>query len=237
MMMKQHSYAFYNGYLSEIYKARSKLERKLKQLENISPVQTPSATKPAAASLSTSYLDARPTSDDIRQRITERRNSVVDTRVAQVADAIDSGEPLDIDQIQTFARMLKWEIDSFGQELEGKCTTSGNSYPNNLSVADHYEYIVLPTLVYELEYPRSESIDWYNVAEKSIATAGLLIVMNLISQTYIYPIVVQTIEMKESGMSLYDRLYYFPGIISNLAFPFLAEYILVRYSSIANAQS
>ncbi|KAA8571648.1 hypothetical protein EYC84_001641 [Monilinia fructicola] len=229
MIMKQHSYAFYNGHLSEEYTTRSKLQRKLKQLENVSPVQTPSATTPAVASLSTSYLDSRPTSSDVRQRVSERRHSVVASNTDQVAAAIDSGEPLDLDQIQTFARILKWEIDFLEKELQGKCSASGNSYPNNLSVANHYEYIVLPTLVYELEYPRSDSIDWYNVAEKTIATAGLLIVMNLISQTYIYPIVVQTIDMKEAGMTLYERLSYFPGIISDLAFPFLAEYILTWY--------
>lgn len=227
MLMKQHSYAFYNGHLSEEYKTRHALQRKLKQLDNISPVQTPSATTPAATSFPTSYLDAKPTSDDVHQRISERRHSIVESDANQVAAAIDSCESLDIEQIQTFSRILKWEIDFLGKELEGKCTTTQNQYPNNLSLANHYEYIVLPTLVYELEYPRSDDIDWYNVAEKSIATAGLLIVMNLISQTYIYPIVVQTIQMKEANMTTYERLWSFPGIVSELAFPFLAEYILV----------
>ncbi|KAF7904934.1 uncharacterized protein EAF01_005456 [Botrytis porri] len=229
MLMKQHSYAFYNGHLSEQYKARSKLQRKLKQLDDISPIQTPSATTPAASALSTSYLEAGPTSDDIYQRVSDRRRSIVDSATDQVAAAIDSGEPLDVDQVQTFARILKWEIDFLGKELEGKCTTTKNQYPKNLSLVNHYEYIVLPTLVYELEYPRSDDIDWYNVAEKSIATVGLLIVMNLISQTYIYPIVVKTIKMKESNLTSLERLHHFPGIVSDLAFPFLAEYILTWY--------
>ncbi|TGO46963.1 hypothetical protein BCON_0299g00010 [Botryotinia convoluta] len=229
MLMKQHSYAFYNGHLSEQYKTRSKLQRKLKQLDDISPIQTPSATTPAVSSLSTSYLDARPTSEDIHQRIADRRRSIVESATDHVAAAIDSGEPLDVDQVQTFARILKWEIDFLSKELEGKCTKTKNQYPNNLSLVNHYEYIVLPTLVYELEYPRSDDIDWYNVAEKSIATAGLLIVMNLISQTYIYPIVVKTIKMKESNLTSLERLRHFPGIVSDLAFPFLAEYILTWY--------
>ncbi|TGO25234.1 hypothetical protein BPAE_0084g00010 [Botrytis paeoniae] len=120
MLMKQHSYAFYNGHLSEQYKTRSKLQRKLKQLDDISPIQTPSATTPAASSLSTSYLDARPTSDDVYQRVSDRRRSIVDSATDKVAAAIDSGEPLDVDQVQTFARILKWEIDFLGKELEGK---------------------------------------------------------------------------------------------------------------------
>jgi hypothetical protein len=48
---------------------------------------------------------------------------------------------------------------------------------------------VLPTLVYELEYPRSEDINWYYVAEKTAAVFGVLAVMNLISQAFIYPVV------------------------------------------------
>jgi hypothetical protein len=50
---------------------------------------------------------------------------------------------------------------------------------------------VLPTLVYELEYPRSEDINWYYVAEKTAAVFGVLAVMNLISQAFIYPVVSQ----------------------------------------------
>ncbi|PQE09206.1 MBOAT family protein [Rutstroemia sp. NJR-2017a BBW] len=231
MLMKQHSYAFYNGHLSEEYKTRKMLLTKLKQLEDLSPCQTPSATVPSASSLSTSYLDHKPTPSDVNQRLYERRHSLGDalSTTDQVAAAIGAGEPLDLDQIQTFARILKWEIDVLTEELKGKSTVSGRSYPNNLTVSNHYEYIVLPTLVYELEYPRSDRINWYYVAEKAAGIVGLLGIMNLISQSYIYPVVVRTIEMKEMGMPLDQRLYVFPSIISDLAFPFLAEYILTWY--------
>jgi len=116
--MKQHSYAFYvnfggysfmtnhsnyvqNGHLSEEYKIREILRRKLKQLENIASVATPSATTPQISSLSTSYLDHEPTASDLNQRRQYQRRSSLDdgsSNVAQVAAAIESGEPLDIDQ-------------------------------------------------------------------------------------------------------------------------------------------
>lgn len=125
--------------------------------------------------------------------------------------------------MQIFERIIKWEIDALTQDLRGKCTTSGNTYPNNLTIANHYEFIVLPTLVYELEYPRTDSINWFYVAEKAVAVFGILGIMSLVSQAFIYPVVVKTLAMKEAGMPLQDRLREFPWILSDLIFPFMVS--------------
>ncbi|KAH8685930.1 MBOAT, membrane-bound O-acyltransferase family-domain-containing protein [Tricladium varicosporioides] len=232
MLMKQHSYAFYNGHLSDVYKMRAKLLQKLKLLENIETVETPSATTPKVSSLTTSYLDFRPNSNDLNQhRQSLRRSSIHEeaSNISQIAAAIESGEPLDVDQVQAFQRIINWEIDALTEDLKGKCTNSGNYYPKNLNAANHFEYIVLPTLVYELEYPRSESINWYYVAEKAVAVFGVLGIMNLVSQTFIYPVVVRTIEMKDAGMTIQERLREFPWILSDLIFPFMMEYMMTWY--------
>ncbi|KUJ15743.1 MBOAT-domain-containing protein [Mollisia scopiformis] len=229
MLMKQHSYAFYNGHLSEAYKMRATLLRKLKQLEAISPVKTPSDTTPRASSLVTSYLDQRPTATDLNQRRKSISGDDGASNILQIAAAIESGEPLDIDQIQTFERIINWEIDALSEDLKGKSTKGGKIYPQNLTVSNHYEFIVLPTLVYELEYPRSDSINWYYVAEKGIAVIGVLGVMNMVSQAFIYPVVIDTMEMKDAGLSLPDRLAHFPWILSDLIFPFMMEYMMTWY--------
>jgi sterol O-acyltransferase len=129
-------------------------------------------------------LDFRPTASDLNQRRQYRRASFDEgaSNLAQVAQAIESREPLDVEQIKTFERIIKWEIDALTTDLKGKSTNSGNLYPTNLTMANHYEYIVLPTLVYELEYPRSEKINWYYVAEKGIAVFGVLGIMNMVGQ-------------------------------------------------------
>ena len=201
----------------------------MKQLENVEAAKTPSASSPRVATLSTSYLDFKPTASDLNQRRQYRRASFDEgaSNLIQVAEAIESGEPLDIDQIQTFQRIIKWEIDALTTDLKGKCTTSGNVYPTNLTIANHYEYIVLPILVYELEYPRSDKINWYYVAEKGIAVFGVLGIMNMVGQSLIYPVVVRTIEMKDAGMTLQQRLELFPWILSDLVFPFMMEYMMV----------
>jgi len=161
---------------------RETLLRKLKQLENLSPSDEASATTPKVASMSTGYLDNPPTSTLVNERLYQRRASGDHgaSNVAQVAAALESGEPLDLDQIQTFERIVKWEVDALTTDLKGKCTTGANVYPTNLTIENHYEYILLPTLVYELEYPRSDTINWYYVAEKAIAVFGILGIMNMV---------------------------------------------------------
>lgn len=218
-----------NGHLSENYRTRAALQRKLKQLENIDPVQSPSATTPKPSAMATSYLDHRPTASGLNQRRQYTSNSPIEdgaSNIDQVGAAIESGEPLDLEQVQTFERIIQWEIDALTEDLKGKCTTGGNIYPNNLTIANHCEYIVLPTLVYELEYPRSEEINWWYVLEKGVAVFGILGLMNLVSQAYIYPVVVKANEMKET-MSVSERLVAFPTILNDLMFPFIAEYMMV----------
>ncbi|TAQ89374.1 hypothetical protein B7494_g2302 [Chlorociboria aeruginascens] len=229
MLMKQHSYAFYNGHLSEGYKTREALRLKLKQLDRLAPSQSPSATSPSVSSLSTSYLEHRPTASDLNRRRQSLRSGSCESGAAnmsQVASAIESGEPLDLDQIQTFERIIKWEVDALTEDLKGKSTITGNFYPKNLTVANHYEYIVLPTLVYELEYPRMDHINWFYVAEKTVAVFGILIIMNMVSQAFIYPQVMLANQMKEDGMTLLERLKVFPWILSDLMFPFMMEYMM-----------
>ena len=104
----------------------------------------------------------------------------------RIATAINSGAPLDMDQVEIFERIIKWEIDGLGEELQGKSTKPERAYPHNLTAFNHYEYLFLPTVVYELEYPRSDSpINWFYVAEKLGACFGVIFVMIMISQAFI----------------------------------------------------
>ena len=231
MLMKQHSYAFYNGHLSAAYKKRAELKNKLKQLEHLEAVESPSQTKPSASSISTGHLTEAPPPNEIRQRRHSLHSSseAFSKDLEDIEAAIESNEPLDLEQIRVFERIIKWEIDQLTEEVQGKATSPGRAYPNNLTYENHYEYIVFPTLVYELEYPRSESINWAYVAEKAAATFGVIFVMIMVSQAFIFPVVMMTVSMKESGMSLRERVMEFPWILSDLLFPFMIEYLLAWY--------
>lgn len=181
MLMKQHSYAFYNGHLSTVLRRRLYLLEKLKQLDVADPSSQPSESSPQVSAISASYLQVSPSAEHRRQSISHLSPDE-ERDIDRIARAIASREPLDDTQIKLFERIVKWEIDALSDELRGTATDTSKAYPNNLGFIDHYKWIPLPTLVYELEYPRSDSIRWPYVAEKLVAMVGIIFVMIQVSQ-------------------------------------------------------
>jgi len=243
MLMKQHSYAFYNGYLSSAYKKRARLLAKLKRLEEavVSPTspRSPSTSWPAKAMgrkpslpvpgdtrAATQHLAKAPSADKYKERrrsmsLSGGRIPDIDGLAAAAGDQEEDPEVVD--------RVLGWEVDALTDELRGKSTTDARAYPNNLTLLNHYEFIVLPTVVYELEYPRSDSINWWYAAEKMAACFGIIFVMITISQAFVYPVVMDALLMKENGVPLAERFHRFPWMLSDLIFPFMMEYLLAWY--------
>ncbi|KKA27777.1 hypothetical protein TD95_004714, partial [Thielaviopsis punctulata] len=234
MLMKQHSYSFYNGYLSTIYHERNFLISKLKELDTIVPSRHASKSAPAAADIQTSHLSTTPhcmstEKPGLYVRRDQHAQSTHENDLQAIAAVIGSGKPLDLDQINTYERIIKWEIDALKEELKGCASTPDRAYPNNLTVANCAEWIVLPTLVYELEYPRSDKINWRYVAVKFTAVFGVIFVMMLISQHFIYPVLSRAAALKTADVPLIDRFKAWPGILGDLIFPFMLEYMLTWY--------
>ncbi|KAK1811587.1 Sterol O-acyltransferase 2 (Sterol-ester synthase 2) [Friedmanniomyces endolithicus] len=239
-LMKQHSYAFYNGYLSSVYRRKTLLEAKLEQLQAIDPVQSP-PTSPRvsqqidlASGIDLAELSKRATNGTYKRRPsmgprTSTNLAAEKSDVASVAAAIQSGNAIDTDQMETFERIIRAEIDDLTKELQGKSPAGRNAYPKSLRLLNFAEFICLPTLVYELEYPRQDRINWWYVAEKLTATFGVLCIMQVISQAYIYPPVAKTVAMKEAGMPIEERWREFPFIVSDMLFPLLIEQLLTWY--------
>ncbi|KAK3703072.1 Sterol O-acyltransferase 2 (Sterol-ester synthase 2) [Vermiconidia calcicola] len=240
-VMKQHSHAFYNGYLAGVYRRRALLESKLKQLDHLEPVHSP-PTSPVslqrlshyATGIDTNGSTSKPTSSQAQQRPLMGARTTTnlggeDSDVASVAQAIESSNAIDSDQMKTFERIIEAEINDLSRELNGKSTDDKNQYPKNLTFGNFFDYICLPTVVYELEYPRQERINWWYVLEKTTATFGVLCVMMVISQAFIYPPVAKTVRMKEAGMPIEQRWQEFPFIVSDMLFPLLIEQLLSWY--------
>jgi sterol O-acyltransferase len=225
MLMKQHSYAFYNGYLSDVYKKKIVLEQKLQQLDD-GELMSPESPRAYA----TSYMDAA----DLNELSHRRKSNAgaledADKDISSIASAIEADAPLSFDQTRALRKLITWEIDALNEELKGTCKTTSNHYPRNLNFRDFYGYIPLPTVVYELEYPRQESVNWFYVAEKTTATFGVIGVMIVVSTAYIYPVCQSIVQMKEDGIPLKERLKEFPWAFSDLLFPFMMEYLLSWY--------
>jgi sterol O-acyltransferase len=225
ILMKQHSYAFYNGYLSEIYKKRKALEQKLALLED-AEVQSP--TSPGAT-LVTSYFDPAELSQLSHRRRSANPNALGDPDITRIASALASDEPLSAQELKSLRKLIHWEIENCTTDLRGTCKTTQNHYPQNLTLTDALSYIPLPTLLYELEYPRQPHISWWYVLEKTTATFGVLGVMIVVSEAFIYPIVMDILAMKAANIPLSARLAEFPWAFSDLLFPFMLEYLLSWY--------
>ncbi|KAJ5896552.1 uncharacterized protein N7473_005951 [Penicillium subrubescens] len=231
MLMKQHSYAFYNGYLSELYKKRDLLKARLDRLEEHS----------SQDSVSSSYSSSTPSAlvseitnlrKQNKRRSSSEFKSIHATRdtdhLLSLSETFENGTALEPAQLVSLRGLLTKEIHLLSEGLQGQLSTH-NQYPRNLTVGNFCEFITLPTLVYELEYPRTERIDWAYVAEKVVATFATIFVMIVVSQYWIYPVVMKTVQMKEQGLTVQQRLQEFPWVLSDLLFPFMMEYLLAFY--------
>ncbi|THW51754.1 acyl-CoA/sterol acyltransferase [Aureobasidium pullulans] len=201
-LMKQHSYCFYNGHLSVVHRRRNMLREKLRDLRETKPVGSAPTSPQTISPAVTSALEHVDSGDKKRRpgalrTATNLENETSD--VASVATAMQSGQPLTSQQMQAFQRIIEEEIATLDRELKGKAQSDEKAYPNNLTFANFADWTILPTLVYELEYPRQERINWWYVLEKSMATFGTMCVMQVISQAYIYPPVAETVRMKEAA--------------------------------------
>jgi sterol O-acyltransferase len=131
-------------------------------------------------------------------------------------------------QATHLAKLLQTEIEACDSELSLEATNSPRvTYPENLTYTNYFEYLHFPTVLYELCYPRTLGIDWSYVAEKTVATFGVLGIMVLVSQQSIYPVVMYCNSLR--GLPLADRLAEFPWILLQLVFPFMMCYLCVWY--------
>jgi sterol O-acyltransferase len=199
-----------------VYTRRNILQQKLRQLDAIKAEEGPTWTSPATETLAATGIDKGDNNGLTRRKSVGPKYSTnlsqEESEIASIGKAIEAGNPLDAEQIGAFRRVLNTEITILDEELRGKCTTTDNVYPKNLTFYNFVEWTCLPTLVYDLEYPRQERVNWWYVAEKSAATLGVIWIMIIISQAYIYPVVVETVRHKEAGMSLEDRWKEFPWV-------------------------
>lgn len=104
-------------------------------------------------------------------------------------------------------------------EVQNELTSPGPKYvrwPNNISWKDFAMYLLTPTLVYELEYPRTDRIRPLYIFEKTVATFGTFALLYTVTERFIIP---------------YTPTYDHPFLRSllDLALPFMISYLLLFY--------
>ncbi|KAI0075307.1 MBOAT-domain-containing protein [Panus rudis PR-1116 ss-1] len=104
-------------------------------------------------------------------------------------------------------------------EMEQELVSAGPEYvrwPENLTWKNFAVYMLIPTLVYELEYPRTDRIRPLYVFEKTVATFGTFALLYTVTESFIIPL---TPSPDQSFLkSLLD-----------LSIPFMVAYLLLFY--------
>lgn len=90
------------------------------------------------------------------------------------------------------------------------------SFPNNITLPNFVDYLLVPTLVYELEYPRTKSIRPLYVLEKTLATFGTFTLLILVVEHFILP-----------NMPRQDQTFF--ASVLGLALPFCVCYLLIFF--------
>ena len=143
--MKMHSYLTTN---TEFESARRKVAVLKNQLES-------QITKRHA--FNSEDIAGKPVDEPESPRtITRRRRSTV--RRASDADSTTGIiSPRDVAQSPLSPGVIG-DIAVEMQELEKELTKGNTTYPQNQTFANFIDYLLVPTLVYELEYPRTEKL-------------------------------------------------------------------------------
>ncbi|KAK9448673.1 MBOAT, membrane-bound O-acyltransferase family-domain-containing protein [Limtongia smithiae] len=170
LLMKQHSYAFVCGYLSDVRDNLVLFESALRGLQE---------------------------------------------------EETKDGEDDNADQ-----NKLLEEIEFCKSELR---STLGGSvvYPENLTMYNFFDYMMMPTLLYELEYPRTQRIRWGYVFEKLAAIFGVFFLMIMVAEQYFYPVVMHALSLR--ALPFTTKALEYPALLLELIMPFMLMYLLTWY--------
>ncbi|KOS17239.1 putative sterol O-acyltransferase 2 [Escovopsis weberi] len=276
LLMKMHSYAFYNGHLSET-------EKRLRSLDVPDPSSAdrrPAYFYPSAEyrkgsvsgiSLPANLMDgvvdggggvlrqrtrgkAEGNNGQVNGKGRERdddmdnddKNNSNSTNYVQVGDRVGgtSGRHHGkADQEKTADRRIdnagSAVVDDLREDLARELTSPiGNvTYPRNLSWPNYLDFLLCPTLCYELEYPRNSHINWGQLVSKVIATFGCIFLLTVTSEEFILPVLVDAERRLAAarggqlsgghGSMAVETLLVLAETISWLLFPFMLTFLLI----------
>ena len=106
------------------------------------------------------------------------------------------------------------------------------SYPSNLSLTNFADYLLCPTLCYELEYPRAATRSYMELFYKVLAVFGCVFLLTVTSEEFILPVLDESrerlarVHASPQG-SRQDSALIFAETVSRMLFPFMVTFLLV----------
>ncbi|QIW96048.1 hypothetical protein AMS68_001566 [Peltaster fructicola] len=184
MLMKMHSYAFYNGHLLTTYE-------RLKQLDRPITSETPTTAAVRYPKVGEYPFHDKP----------------------------EDGAAENISPIAQLREDLAMELTS----PQGRVT-----YPQNLTVYNFWDYLLCPTLCYELEYPRTAGVNWMELIYKVVAVFGCIFLMTITTEDFILPVLDESaVELYRPNIGRVEQGLVFAETVSKLLFPFMVAFLLV----------
>ncbi|MCJ1238448.1 hypothetical protein MMC14_006437 [Varicellaria rhodocarpa] len=184
LLMKMHSYAFYNGHLSTT-------EKRLFALDHPETASTAAAVR---------YPSSSTNLDEVNEEKDQEKHANQDEALKQVR------EDLALELISPLGQV---------------------TYPQNLTTWNYVDYILCPTLCYELEYPRTERIQWAELFYKTLAVFGCIFLLTIISEEFITPVLKDSAIRLEGVHKWTEIGLILAETISLLLFPFMITFLLV----------
>jgi len=101
------------------------------------------------------------------------------------------------------------------------------TYPSNLTLANFADYLLCPTLCYELEYPRTPDRSYLELFYKTLAVFGCIFLLSVTSDEFILPVLDTNSLRLQQTKTWIDGALIFAETVSSLLFPFMVTFLLV----------
>lgn len=144
------------------------------------------------------------------------------THLHDVPQSPSQDEPAPNDANAEYVGHLREEL-----ALELASPLGNVSYPNNLTFYNYVDFILCPTLCYEIEYPRNPSIRWLEVFYKTLAVFGCIFLMIITAEEFILPVLDVSALRLVNADNATDFALIMVETIGRLLFPFMITFLLV----------
>lgn len=243
LLMKMHSYAFYNGHLAET-------EKRLRRLDAPTARGTKDRSPPyiypvADANRRTSKaglavdLDGGPEDIHLHHQNAEEQKQPTSPSGRSKSKSAPPKPEAAREESTSHECDSDDEIELLRDALARELTSPMGhvTYPRNLTWANYFDYLLCPTLCYEIEYPRAPTVNWTSLISKIIAVFGCIFLLTITSEDFILPVLADA-EVRLAALHLAatnnsaatitsETLLILAETISWLLFPFMLTFLLV----------
>ncbi|KAI7944807.1 hypothetical protein MJO28_010502 [Puccinia striiformis f. sp. tritici] len=240
MLMKIHSYCATNGEYSEKFK---KLESKLSNLKGIIDddrlgqllllqSKNPRKTLVSAIVENSIYHDLHQFIELKKhhhqsESVDESQNEEEETTkmIEKVEEIIELLDQLGAKNLPSTTRTTT-DTSTVNEDKEDEDLYPSKPWPENLTVLNFIDYLLIPTLVYRLKYPRTKEIRIFFVIEKIFAVTGIFGLIYMITQYYIWD---QVTSIKAYDRDHRSSILHLIDNVIRLIVPFTINYLLIFY--------